>query len=165
MTIQIISLSIAFIAVIVGPIITYKMMKKKFEFHFISMVHGKWIDKLEDNVITYLNNTVQWIEKYPGLVEKGKNNPLFLREVNDNIDRMLDEINVSIIRLQLLLDTKSRDQKEILNNVIIMKDIINSKDYDENSIIKLRNAHEIIIDKVKKVFTDKRNAIVKIYKK
>ncbi len=55
MAVQIISLVIALLAVIVGPIITYRITKKNLEFQFRSMTQGGWIDKLEATSLSFLN--------------------------------------------------------------------------------------------------------------
>jgi len=96
MTIQIITLIITLIAVIVGPIVTYRITKKNLEFKYLSMTQGKWIEKLEESSHSFLNSILEWIEKYPALEDGSRQS----KEPNAEIDRMFDAINSSIIRLQ-----------------------------------------------------------------
>lgn len=160
MTIQIISLVIALFAVIVGPIISYRIAKRNLEFQFRLSVPIKWLDKLEEAAHLFLYSSLEWIEKYPAL-QDGSSKVEF---PNREIDRMLDSLGSSIIKLQLLLDTKKPLQQEILNNVITIKDIINKKTFDGGSISKLRTAHEIIVEKVKTVLQEERSKITKVFR-
>ena len=47
MTVQILSLMIAMLAVIVGPVVTYRITKKNLEFQFRTLIQENWINKLE----------------------------------------------------------------------------------------------------------------------
>ena len=163
MEIQIISLIIALLAVIIGPFITYRITKKNLEFQFLTMTQEKWIDKLEETVFNYLNNTVQWIEKYPALVERGKQEPDSRKVINQEIDTMLNAINASIIKLDILLDTRILDQKIIIDNISKMKAIVNSKVYDKNNIALLIESHSNIVDRAKAIFQEERRRISKIF--
>ena len=159
MTIQIITLIITLIAVIVGPIITYRITKKNLKFKYLSMFQGKWIEKLEESSHLFLNSTLEWIEKYRAIVD----GTLQSKDPNIEIDRMLNAINSSIIRLQLLLDNKKRNEKEILDNVTSMKRIVNSKKFDAQSIKSIRENHDEIIELLKMIFQEERNKISKIF--
>lgn len=164
MEIQIISLIIAFAAVIIGPLVTYRITKKNLEFQFRTMTQEKWIEKLESEVGNYLFSIVQWIEKYPGLVERGRKEMNQKNEINVEIDRMLDTINISTIKLDLILDLNDANQKVIVENVIKMKQIVNGKIYDKNSKADLMKSYTIIVEMSKTIFQNERKEIVKIYK-
>ena len=164
MVIQIISLIIALSAVIFGPIITYRITKKNLEYQFRSMTQGNWINKLEEAIHTFLIFTLEWIEKYRALCDRVKSDPSSNKEVNDDIDRMLNGINSSFIKLQLLLDIQKLDQKYILDNIIEMKSIVNSKEFDEITISKLRECHGNVIDKLKKIFHSERTKIAEVFR-
>jgi hypothetical protein len=164
MEIQILSLIIAILAVIIGPFITYRITKKNLEFQFRTMTQEKWIDKLETKVGNYLNITIKWIEKYPDLIERGQKEPVQIKEINQEIDLMLDTINASVIKLDLILDSKSPHQKLIIDNVIKMKVIVNNKVFDKDSINELRKSHAIIIENAKAIFQEERSKIAKIFR-
>ncbi|MEK6552532.1 MAG: hypothetical protein AABZ54_03685 [Bacteroidota bacterium] len=164
MEIQIISLIIALAAVIVGPFVTYRITKKNLEFQFRTLTQEKWIDKLELEIVNYLYAITQWIEKYPSLMEKGQTDFSRVNEINLEIDRMLDEISISIIKLDLILDASISSQKIILNNVAEMKKIVNSKVYDKNSKARLMLLYDIIVEKAKTIFQDERKKTAKIFR-
>ena len=92
MTIQVLSLIIALLAVIVGPIISYRIAKKNLEFQFRSMTQEKWVDKLEKASHSFLCFTLEWIEKYRGLIDGSAQN----KEPVPEINRTFDGINSSI---------------------------------------------------------------------
>lgn len=160
MVIQILSLIIALLAVIVGPIITYRMTKKNLEFQFRTLIQENWVNKLEEAAHLFLNNTSEWISKYPGLQESS------LRgiEVNKEIDRMLDSINSAIIKLEFLLDFNKKEQAVILDYVASMIKIVYSKKYDEDSISILRKNHDDIISELQKIFHQERSKITNIFR-
>lgn len=160
MTIQILSLIIALLAVIIGPIVTYKVTKKNLEFQFRSLIQEKWVDKLEVSAIGFLTSSNEWIEKYRGIQDGSSKT----KEPEREIDRMLDTINSYIIKLQLYLNTKKPLQNEILSNVIKMKAIINSKKFDEKSIAELKESYENIIENLKSILQEERSKITKIFK-
>lgn len=161
MTIQILSLIIALLAVIAGPIITYIVTKKNLESQFRLTVPIKWLDKLEEAAHSYLFATLGWIEKYRGVTDtKFYQKEDAIKEIN----LMFDSINSAFIKLQLQLDEKKPIQKEILNNAVLIKDIINKKLFDDESINKLRTAHETIIANVKIILQDERSKITKVFK-
>ena len=160
MTIQIISLIIALLAVIVGPLITYRITKKNLEFQFRTMIKEQWVNKLEEAALLFLNTSSEWINKYP-LIQNGSwqvENP------NKEIDRMLDTINSAIFKLEFLLNDKKIDQELILKNVASMTSIIHSKVYDENSLSVLRANHSEIIDTLRKIFHDERSKMTDIFR-
>ncbi len=163
MTIQIISLIIALLAVIAGPIITYRITKKNLEFQFRTMTQGGWIDKLEETSVSFLSFTLEWIEKYRALEDKVRKNPVSGESVNSEIDRIMNGINSSIIKLQLLLDSEKTDQKIISDNIIEMKSLVNSKKFDDPTISRLKECHDNIISKLKMIFHQERKKISKIY--
>jgi len=165
MTIQIISLIIALLAVIVGPIITYKITKSNLEFQFRTMTQSNWLTKLEDAILTFLTNSEQWIGKYPQLVESAKEDPSKIDENNKEIDRLFDVISASIIKLQLFLDDQKSDQKSIMGSVVKIKEIINSKAFDEESINKIRTLHDSVIDNAKKIFKEERKKLTTTFRK
>lgn len=164
MEIQIITLVIALAAVIVGPFVTYRITKKNLEFQFRTIIHEKWIDKLESEISNYLFTIVQWVERYPSLVEQRQKEGSRINEINKEIDQMLDEINISIIKLDLILDKNNASQKIILGNVGEMKKIINSKVYDKDSKAMLMLLYDIIVEKAKTIFQDERHKTSKIFK-
>lgn len=164
MTIQIISLVIALLAVIVGPIITYRITKKNLEFQFRSLTQENWLSKLEDSILSFLNNSEQWIGKYRALAEIGKRDESQITTINNKIDEMLDSINSSIIKLQLHLDIQKTYQKEILENVVVIKGIINNKSFDNDSIQQIRKAYDIIIEKSQSLFKEERQKVAKIFR-
>jgi hypothetical protein len=164
MEIQILSLIIAILAVIIGPLVTYIITKKNLEFQFRTMTQEKWVEKLDAAICNYLSITIRWIEKYPALVEFGHQNPNEITVINGEMDKMLDAINNSIIKLDLLLDSQSPQQKNIIDNVIIMKRLVNNKVFDKDSINELKKSHSIIIENAKAIFKEERNKLTKIFK-
>jgi len=160
MTIQILSLLIALLAVIVGPIITYRITKKNLEFQFRTLIKEHWVSKLEDVAHTFLNCTSEWMNKYPVI----RDGSWYVENSNKEIDRMLDTINSSIIKLELLLDINKKDQAVILEKVADMTAIIHSKVYDDNSINTLRKNHDNIIDSLQKIFHKERTKIADIFR-
>jgi|SRR3990172_13252329 len=160
MTIQIISLVIALLAVIVGPIITYRITKKNLEFQFRALIKEHWVSKLEDVAHTFLNCTSEWMNKYPVIGDGSWH----VENPNKEIDRMLDTINSSIIKLELLLDINKKDQAVILEKVAAMTTIIHSKVYDDNSVSTLRKNHDEIIDNLQKIFHRERIQMANIFK-
>jgi len=160
MTIQIISLLIALLAVLVGPFITFYVTKKNLAFQFRSLVKEHWVNKLEDAAHSFLNSTSEWMNKYP-VISDGSwqvENP------NKEIDKMLDTINSSIIKLQLLLDTNKNSQGVILDKVAAMAAIIHSKVYDENSINTLRKNHNDVIDSLQEIFHKERTKMADTFR-
>lgn len=161
MAIQVISLIIALFAVIAGPIITYIVTKKNLESQFRLTVPIKWLDKLEEAAHSYLFASLEWIEKYRGVTDtKFYQKEDAIKEIN----RMFDAINSAFIKLQLQLDEKKSIQKEILDNAVLIKDIINEKLFDEASLNKLRTAHDAIIEKVKIILQGERSKITKVFR-
>ncbi|MBM3712523.1 MAG: hypothetical protein FJW56_03690 [Actinobacteria bacterium] len=124
------------------------------------MTQEKWVDKLEESTHSFLNSSLEWIEKYRGLRDRSSQ----LKNPNIEIDRMLNAINSSIIKLQLLLDNNKPDQKCILDNVVEMKHIINDKSFENDSISRLRVCHENIIERLKNIFHEERNKIASIFR-
>lgn len=163
MEIQIISLIIALAAVIVAPLVTYRITKKNLEFQFRTHTQEKWIDKLETEIVNYLFAITQWVEKYPGLSE-GQKNKDRITEIKLDIDKMLDAINTSIIKLDLLLDNNKSEQKTIISSVEEMKKIVNSKVYDNDSKAKLMLLYEIIVKYSKTIIKDERKKIINIFR-
>ncbi|MBK9097513.1 MAG: hypothetical protein IPM14_05165 [bacterium] len=161
MAVQIISLIIALLAVIAGPIITYIVTKKNLESQFRLTVPIKWLEKLEEAAHSYLFASLEWIEKYRGVTDS----KFYQKEdATKEINRMFDAINSAFIKLQLQLDEKKSIQKEILNNAVLIKDIINEKLFDEASLNKLRTAHDAIIEKVKIILQGERSKITKVFR-
>lgn len=160
MTIQIISLIIALLAVIVGPIITNRRTKKNLEFQFGTMIKEHWVNKLEDAAHMFLNSTSEWMNKYPVI----RDGSWHVQDPNQEIDRMLDTIHSSIIKMELLLDINIKKQSVILKKVAIMSDIIHSKVYDDNSINTLRKNHDEIIDSLQNIFHKERTKIAATFK-
>lgn len=160
MAIQIISLLIALLAVIVGPIITYRVTRKNLEFQFRTMIKEHWVNKLEDTAHIFLESTSEWINKYPGIQDGSWQviNP------NQEIYRMLDSIHSSIIKMELLLDVNKKEQSMILEKMAVMSSIIHSKVYDDNSIEILRNNHGEIIESLQIIFHSERTKIAKIFR-
>lgn len=164
MTIQILSLIIALLAVIVGPIITYRITKKNLEFQFRTLIQEKWIEKLENTAIEFLNSNVQWVEKYRGLMMRGAQGTESLTDINRTIDNMLDSINTSLIKLQVMLDETKPNQKEIIVKSVLMKNIVLKNDIDEHNLNELFVAHETIIKNLKTIFHDERKKITNIFR-
>lgn len=160
MTIQILSLLIALLAVLVGPILTYKKTKQQFEFQFRTSIKEHWVNSLEIAAHSFLLSTMEWIERYPALREASN----ITSVTNNEIDKMLKEINSSIIKLQLLLDEIKEEQKTILDNVTQIKSIVNKKEYDHNTIQTLRNHHDKIISTLKIIFHNERTKIAKLFR-
>ena len=160
MTIQVLSLVIALLAVIVGPIITYRITKKNLEFQFRTMIKEHWVNKLEDAAHMFLNSTSEWMNKYPVI----KDGSWHLKDPNQEIDRMLDTIHSSIIKMELLLDINKKDQAIILDKVAVMSAIIHSKVYDDNSINTLRKNHNEMIDSLQIIFHRERTKIADIFR-
>jgi len=165
MEIQIITLIIAFAAVIVGPFISYRIAKKNLAFQFRTLTREKWINILEAEIVNYLFSINQWVEKYPSLVEKGRMgiSEFQINEVNQEINRMQDAITSSIIKLDLILDKSVFPQKVIMNNIVEMKKIINSKIYDKESKARLMLLYEIIVENSKIIFQEERKKTEKIF--
>ncbi|MBS3944384.1 MAG: hypothetical protein KGZ42_02725 [Melioribacter sp.] len=164
MEIQIISLIIAFVAVIVGPIVTYRITKKNLEFQFRTITQEKWIDKLESEISNYLFAITHWVEKYPGLAERVQHDNSRINEINLEIDKMLDVIIMSIIRLDLILDRSHSVQKRIMVNVEEMKKIVNNKIFDNNSKAHLMLLYEIIVDSTKEILKEEKKKTQKIFR-
>lgn len=161
MTIQIISLIVALLAVIVGPLITYRITKKNLEFQFRTLIQEKWVIKLEEAAHLFLNTTSEWINKYPMLQDGSWK----VENPNKEIDRMLDTINSTIIKLEFLLDNEKQDQAFILENVASMTSIIHSRVYDDSSLSKLRKNHDDIISTLQTIFHKERSKITNIFRK
>ncbi len=159
MTAQILTAIAAILAVVIGPWISYRVAKKNLEFNYRSVVNSTWLDKLDKSVHLFLFSTLEWIEKYPGIQDGSSQ----LLEPNREIDRMFDSINSAIIKLQLLLDKTDADQNEILDTVKEMKQIINEKRFDAESINNLKEKHELITNKVGGLFKKERKKIKKIF--
>lgn len=164
MVVEIISLCVALVAVIVGPIVSYKITKKNMEFQFRTLTQEKWIDKLEKATLDFMTSCVAWIEKYPAIKEKSEIELENIIEFNNQIDTMLDSINSSIIKIHILLDENKFDQKSILEKIFKMKSIINSKDFSGETIAILRELHVEIFNELKIIFSAERKKIAKIYK-
>jgi len=160
MTIQILSLVIALLAVIVGPYITYRITKKNLEFQFRTMIKEHWVKKLEDAAHIFLNTTSEWMNKYP-MIQDGS---WHVKDPNQEIDRMLDLIHSSIIKLQLLLNIEKKEQSAILDKVAIISSIVHSKVYDDNSIRTLRKTHDEMIDSLQIIFHKERTKIADIFR-
>ena len=160
MTIQILSLIVALLAVIISPFVTYKITKKNLEFQFRTIIKEHWINKLEDAAHSFLNCTSEWMGKYPVI----KDGSWQIENPNKEIDRMLDTIHSSIIKLELLLDINKKDQSIILDKVAAMSAIIHSKVYDDNSINTLRTNHDEIIDSLQNIFHRERTKIADIFR-
>jgi len=160
MEVQIISLIIALLAVIVGPFAVNWQNKKNHEFQFRTLVQERWVEKLEKDAYAFLNSILEWIEKYRGIMDGSANvdNP------NKEIDRMFNAVNSSFIKLNLLLDSSKPAQIDILVNMIRIKDIVNKKLFDEESILMLRESYDIIVDRVKTVLQIERSKMTKIFK-
>lgn len=161
MSTEIISLAIAFAAVIIGPIVTYHITKKNLEFQFRTIVKEKWVDKLGEASQIFLSSVLEWIEKYRGIQDGSSK----IENPHREIDRMFDNINSSIIRLQLLLDKKKDDQNAILIGVIKIKDVVNKKLFDEITINKLRIYHEEIIDRLNELFHQERTKMANTFRR
>ena len=129
MTIQILSLVVALLAVIISPFVAYRIAKKNLEFQFRTMIKEQWVNKLEDSAHMFLNTTSEWINKYPVI----KDGSWHVQDANQVIDRMLDTIHSSIIKMELLLDINKKDQSVILDKIAVMSNIIHSKVYDDNA--------------------------------
>lgn len=160
MAIQILTLIIAILAVIFGPLISYKIAKKNLEFNYRTIIKARWLNELRNNVHLFLDSVLEWFEKYPGI----KEGILPREQANKEIDRMLDKINSSFIQLQLQLDINDTLQKEIIDNIVKIKEIINCKKYDQATINDLRKRHEDIVEKFKVMFNKERMKIRKIFK-
>jgi len=160
MTIQILSLIVALLAVIISPFVTYKITKKNLEFQFRTMIKEHWVNKLEDAAHMFLNSTSEWMNKYP-VIQDGS---WHVQDPNQEIDRMLDIIISSIIKLELLLDINKKDEAFILEKVAAMTAIIHSKVYDDNSINTLRKNHDDIIDSLQKIFHKEKTKIAEIFR-
>jgi hypothetical protein len=160
MTIQILSLIIALLAVVIGPIITYRITRKNLEFQFRSIIKEHWVNKLEDVGHSFLFSTSEWTDKYPRI----KNGLIKVENSDKEIERMNDSIRTSIVKLELLLDIKKIDQSFLLDNVAIMADIINSRKFDEESISVLREKHNNIIDTLQKIFHQERSKMADIFR-
>jgi hypothetical protein len=158
---EITSLLIALAAVIVGPIVTYLITKKNLEFQFRTIIKEKWVDKLTEASHSFLSNTIEWIEKYRGI----KDGSAKTIKPEQEIDRMLDNINSSIVKLQLLLDKEKDDQNAILINAITIKDLVNKKLFDEITINNLRTCHEEMIDRLNKLFHQERTKMADTFRK
>ena len=161
MEVQILSLIVALLAVIVGPYVTYLITKKNLEFQFRTLIQEKWVTKLEDAAHSFLNSSSEWISKYPMLQDGSWE----VKEPNKEIDRMLDSINSSIIKLEFLLDIEKENQALILEKVASMTSIIHSKVYDENSLSTLRKNHDTIISMLQKIFHEERTKMAKVFRK
>lgn len=162
--VEIISLVIALLAVIVSPFISYKIAKKNLEFQFRNMTQEKWIDKLEQVAIEYLDSSNKWIEKYKGLIERVSNNKLGIDEANNLIDEMFDKMNIAIIKISLYLDETKTEQKEVLDSVFEIKKIILSKNYNEKNIDQLGRNYNKVLSNLKQIFLSERKKITKLFR-
>ena len=161
MIFQILLLIIAILAVIVCPIITYRITRKNLKFQFRTLIQENWLTKLEDAAHSFLNSSSEWISKFPAL----QDGTTGVNEVNKEIYRMLDRINSSIIKLEFLLNIEQYDQAFILENVASITTIIHSRVYDEISLSKLRKNHADIISVLQKIFHQERSKITIIFRK
>ena len=162
--VEILSLSIAFLAVIISPIISYKIAKKNLEFQFRSMTQEKWIDKLEQTAIQFLDNNVKWIEKYQGFMKRHNEGTLSTNDVNNEIDKMLDSINVSIVKFSILLDDTKNEQKEITESAFVMKKLLLKKEINQDVLDSLRSNHEKIVSNLKVIFQSERKKIARLFR-
>lgn len=160
MAIEIFSLLIALMAVIVGPMISYRVTKKNLEFQFRSIIKEHWVNKLEDVAHSFLFSTSEWADKYPRI----KNGLFKVDNPNLEIERMNDSIRTSIVKLELLLDIKKTDQSILLDNVANMVAIIDSRNFDDGSISKLREYNNNIIDTLQKIFHQERSKMADTFR-
>ena len=164
MTIQILSLVIALLAVIVGPIITYHITKKNLEFQFISMTQEGWIAKLYDASLEFLTNSHSMFEKYPTLMERFKVDDSLKNETNIIIDEMIDSINLSMVKFQLLLKDDEPIQQEIISETLKMKKILLKQQMTQENVTSLSVSHEKIIKNLKEIMHTERSKISNIFK-
>lgn len=161
MKIQLISLLIAFAAVIVGPIVTYFISKNNLEFQFRTIIKEKWVDRLGEASHLFLTSVLEWIEKYRGIVDGSAK----VENPHREIDRMFDNINSSIVKLQLLLDKGKEDQNDILDLIDKMKLIVNEKLFDDKTISELRTLHQEMVDKLNSLFHQERTKMADTFRK
>ena len=161
MEIQLISLAIAFAAVIVGPIVTYQIAKKNFEFQFRTIIKEKWVDRLGEASHLFFTSVLEWIEKYRGIVDGSAK----VESPHREIDRMFDNINSSIVKLQLLLDKEKENQKDILDLIDKMKSIVNEKLFDDKTINELRSLHQEMVAKLNSLFHHERTKMANTFRK
>ena len=164
MTIQIISLLIALLAVIIGPYISNRSNKKNLEFQFRTKIKEQWVNKLEEAAVSYLNFTMEWIERYRALCDKVKSDPSTSNFVNNEIDRLLNGINSSFIMLQLHLRSEKPEQRVILDKATEMKEIVNKKSFNEEAISNLRECHENIISNLQNIFHKERSKMAETFR-
>ncbi len=160
MIIQILSLIIALLAVIIGPILTYRITRKNLEFQFRSIIKEHWVNKLEDVAHSFLFSTSEWTDKYPRI----KNGLIKVDNPDQEIERMNDSIRTSVVKFELLLDIKKTDQSILLDNVVIMTDIIHSRKFDDESISLLREKNNNIIDTLQKIFHQERSKMANTFR-
>jgi len=91
-----------------------------------------------------------------------RENPISNESVNSEIDRMMNGINSSILKLQLLLDPQKSDQKFIMDNIVEMKRMVNGKKFDDATISRIRECHENIISRLKIIFKQEREKISRV---
>jgi len=161
MEIQIISLLIAFAAVVVGPIVTYFIAKNNLEFQFRTIIKEKWVDKLGETSHLFLTSVLEWIEKYQSIVDGSSR----VENPNREIDRMFDNINSSIVKLQLLLVKEKENQKNILDLIDTIKSIVNKKLFDDKTINDLRTIHQEMVDKLNSLFHQERTKMADTFRK
>lgn len=164
MAIEIFSLIVALLAVIVGPMITYRITKKNLEFQFRTKTQENWIVKLDVAAVDFLNSSHQMFEKYPTLMERFYNDPKIKTEVNNQIDAMIDSMNLAMIRFQLLLDDSQPLQKAIIEETMKMKKILLKQDLNAEKVETLGESHEKIIKNFKAVLHNERSKITKLYR-
>jgi hypothetical protein len=78
---------------------------------------------------------------------------------------MLDTINLSIVKLDLLLDDEKPLQKKIIDDCVNMKSIILKTPLGEEQLSNLRELHKGIVFNLKKVFREERKKIASVIKK
>ena len=161
MSTETISLLIALAAVIVGPIVTYQITKKNLEFQFRTIIKEKWVDRLGEASHLFLTSVLEWIEKYRCIVDGSA----LVENQHSEIDRMFDNINSSIVKLQLLLDREKENQKEILELINKIKLIVDEKLFDEKTISELKTSHQDIVDKLNNLFHEERTKMADIYRR
>ncbi len=126
--------AIALVSVFYGPHLVRKTAKQGFELEYRKFIQVNWITKLESATIDFLNSVVEFMNKIK-----------YLKETPDlkTIDRILDNITLQYIKLQILLDTEKTEQQNIQNAMTTLMEIINGNaktgnydEYKENIIAK-----------------------------
>ena len=161
MNTEILSLVVAALAVLISPIVTYRVNKKNLEFKFRTMLQESWIEKLESAAHDFLNASSKFIGKYKSnnyKVAYGSNERI------KEIDQLLDDINSSFIKLDLHLDENKNYQKEIHSSASKLLELFWLKDKYEENHSEITKCYDEVVKNMKLIISDERKKISRTFR-